>query len=407
VSIFLDVDDLESIDALETYIEASQVIMLFCSKGYFQSRNCLREVRSTMEKGKRFCLMHDPEKGGATLEAVQQECPVELRGDIFDNQEVITWRRIKDFQMVSLKMLGEATLLGSPAYCNEASLPLYLPGAITTSQWAFRPSITVYCSPNNPGCERNMNVICSMLADGLAQQKRRSWVKKRGNEVESSPGKEVSQSESSELSAPVKVMRRGSSDAAAAGAAAAMATASATVSKSSDPGLRISASRKGTLGAKSSSHMILYLSSQTFVGEEGKHLASEVRDARKAGTPIVMVHQCDPDDGGCEFAQFFVNAPQDLIQDGLFKTLALALYPAPFNTVSCCLVARALGAIDLRRVNHVGGGARSAVSAARHYRQQTMSFFALPVAEAAVQGSTSSKDLQIEPAVAPRDGAVA
>ena len=65
-------DDLESIDALESYIDASQVIMLFCSKGYFQSKNCLREVRSTMEMGKRFCLMHDPENGGATLEVVQQ-----------------------------------------------------------------------------------------------------------------------------------------------------------------------------------------------------------------------------------------------------------------------------------------------------------------------------------------------
>ena len=48
-----------------------------------------------------------------------------------------------------------------------------------------------------------------------------------------------------------------------------------------------------------------------------------------------------------QFAQFFVTTPQDLIHDGLYKALALALYPAPFNKVSCCLVARALGAIDM------------------------------------------------------------
>ena len=33
------VDDLESIDALEEYIDGSQMISLFCSKGYYLSRS--------------------------------------------------------------------------------------------------------------------------------------------------------------------------------------------------------------------------------------------------------------------------------------------------------------------------------------------------------------------------------
>ena len=40
VAIFLDVDDLVDIGALERYIEESQAISLFCSKGYFLSRSC-------------------------------------------------------------------------------------------------------------------------------------------------------------------------------------------------------------------------------------------------------------------------------------------------------------------------------------------------------------------------------
>merc|ERR1719267_91075 len=44
VSIFLDVDDLESIDALEQYVDQTAVIMIFVSKGYFKSGNCLREA---------------------------------------------------------------------------------------------------------------------------------------------------------------------------------------------------------------------------------------------------------------------------------------------------------------------------------------------------------------------------
>ena len=43
--------------------------------------------------------------------------------------------------------------------------------------------------------------------------------------------------------------------------------------------------------------------------------------------------------GGCEFAKFFETTPQDLIVDGLYKALALALYPGPFWPVSVVLVA--------------------------------------------------------------------
>ena len=62
VRVFLDVDDLQDTGALEEYIGGSQVVQFFVSKGYFKSRNCLREVRSTLEKEKRFCLIHDGDK---------------------------------------------------------------------------------------------------------------------------------------------------------------------------------------------------------------------------------------------------------------------------------------------------------------------------------------------------------
>ena len=38
-SVFLDVDDLQSIDALEEYIESSAVVTIFVSKGYFLSKS--------------------------------------------------------------------------------------------------------------------------------------------------------------------------------------------------------------------------------------------------------------------------------------------------------------------------------------------------------------------------------
>ena len=62
-----------------------QVVQFFCSKGYFKSPNCLREVQATIKKGKRITLMADPEKGGAPLEVIKnEECPTDLRRLIFD-----------------------------------------------------------------------------------------------------------------------------------------------------------------------------------------------------------------------------------------------------------------------------------------------------------------------------------
>ena len=87
--------DLESIDALEDYIDRSQVIMIFVSKGYFLSTNCLREARTAVAKAKPLALVHDPVRGGATLETIKaNECPLELQG-IFKDRKIIEWHRIK------------------------------------------------------------------------------------------------------------------------------------------------------------------------------------------------------------------------------------------------------------------------------------------------------------------------
>ena len=55
--VFLDVDDLEDISDLEGYISRSLAVLVFCSAGYFESRNCIRELRSAMVHGKP--LNHD------------------------------------------------------------------------------------------------------------------------------------------------------------------------------------------------------------------------------------------------------------------------------------------------------------------------------------------------------------
>jgi len=102
LAVFLDVDDLGDIGELEAYIEQTAVMLIFVSKGYFKSKNCLREMRYTVDAGKPLVLVHDPVRGGATLEFIKaEECPSDLHNGTFlrpgsgEERDVITWHRIK------------------------------------------------------------------------------------------------------------------------------------------------------------------------------------------------------------------------------------------------------------------------------------------------------------------------
>ena len=133
LSIFLDVDDLQDIGELESYIGQSAVVLLFLSRGYFQvrahttsrahhhvanptrnlsraqSKNCLREIRSSAEKHKPAALVHecDTDRGGEPLDVLRATCPADAAEYVgFDRREVIEWHRIFDLQLVSLKRIA-------------------------------------------------------------------------------------------------------------------------------------------------------------------------------------------------------------------------------------------------------------------------------------------------------------
>jgi hypothetical protein len=93
-----DVDDLQDIGDLEKYVENSDVILIFVSGGYFESRNCLREVIATLEQGKAYLFVHeaDPDKGGGPLDVLQRKLDPTLCGKLFDGRRATVWHRIKD-----------------------------------------------------------------------------------------------------------------------------------------------------------------------------------------------------------------------------------------------------------------------------------------------------------------------
>ena len=80
--------------------------------------------------------------------------------------------------------------------------------------------------------------------------------------------------------------------------------------------------------------MLVYLNSKTFTSEPGSKFAAELRSAKQAGTPLVLVHENDPALGGCEFAKVMEHTPSDLIQSGLYNSIANSPLPCTLSRIA-------------------------------------------------------------------------
>ena len=101
VRVFIDVEDLKSVDALEEYVKASAVVLIMLgSPRYFHSKNCLTEVTTSQRQSKPLCLVHDSDldNNGAPLDVLKASCPADLRGFLFNARSVLPWHRLYDFR---------------------------------------------------------------------------------------------------------------------------------------------------------------------------------------------------------------------------------------------------------------------------------------------------------------------
>ena len=202
LAVFLDVDDMEDISQLEGYVDRSQVILIFCSRGYFESKNCCRELTSAVIKGKRLIALLESEvkHGGMGVAEVRAELQaMEARYDTWGmpwstpkadeiaeallSQPVVEWTRIGVFQDVSMRILAERVLgitgtylegeIGASVMTLRAplrQLPHLQPqkgaarqatmraldkmGAARKSNSSKGPGLChLYCSPHNLGAE--------------------------------------------------------------------------------------------------------------------------------------------------------------------------------------------------------------------------------------------------------------
>ena len=258
-------------------------MLFFLSKKYFGSRNCLKEIEASIEQRKPLVLVQEQQedKGGGPLELLKAECRNdEMREAIFDGRTPIVWHRISHFQNLTLKLIATEMLRNGPRYQRSLSrgdapedLVLIQHGELNATKLTLPQPLVLWCSTGNPGAaEVTEELVISMASNGAAIRV-----------VDAMPD--------------VQALKENAESAV----------------------------------------MLLYLNKDTWV-EQGEVLERDVRAARKlqADLKVVLVHENDKAKGGCEFGDLFGTTPQELIDDGIYRS------GRRLSLIACCPIERAI-----------------------------------------------------------------
>ena len=228
-----------------------------------------------------------------------------------------------------------------------------MPGELEQSTFDFKRQVVVYTSQHNPGAREVVRELEELVVSSSGKSTRSVWNAQAFRVTDVTP----------------KLVRRVTRASGLKRAASGVMGALCTSSKIRSSPLVGLATHVGGLGAywepadvhatpvsaaamkeqppapgsDEATHVLVYLNSKTFTSEPGSKFAAELRLAKQAGTPLVLVHENDPALGGCEFAKVMEHTPSDLIESGLYNSIAIALHPEPHRSVSHILFLRAFG----------------------------------------------------------------
>jgi len=337
LSVFLDVDDLEEIGDLEGYIDRTSTVLIYCSKGYFTSKNCMRELVSSAAKQKPIIALIDPDasRGGMSLNEVKMqlveadelyakwafnEKPGALRGEALYTHlfahESIEWNRIGHFQDITMRLIAER-LLGA-----DAAGATYVDSEIVSKKLKPLPppaaTFHIYCSELNLGAAELMAEVADKRGFKLKVVEREA--------------REDSRRRSSHTIAVEAIAKEFSSG------------------KKRDE-LLLMTSNASRLGE--CSHMLLYLNGQTWThGVASTALGKELMVAMDLGVDVLLAHEMPGVGGqdvrfGVEFGTFFSCAdgatPPELLARGIYSSIAVPLKSGPWREASMALMGMALG----------------------------------------------------------------
>jgi len=378
---------------LEGYVRATGMMLIFLSKHYFTSRNCLREVKATIHEQLPLVTVHEQqeEKGGGPLQAMRTECREEMRPYVFDKCTPITWHRIAHYQNLTLKLIATGMLRHGPKYGV----------ALHSSSTQLAHSIATAHRHSSRNSSKQLGIQAAKAPAIQEQEQEAAAAVKvqavhRGNSTHDSthgawsslgslnPGKELSLVLPGEVNIAKLALPRPLVLWCSAGnpGAAAMAHELKDALAGGGGAIQVVERRPDARGLEAQGKsvvMLLYLNKDTWAAQPGvlEHdvratyrfahglgaglvrMASNMRELRRMGSSlnergagaasadkirIVLVHENDPAKGGCEFGTFFATTPEGLVDEGIYTDIAIALHTPPHRAVSLALVAQALGA---------------------------------------------------------------
>ena len=391
LSIFLDVDDLEDISDLQGYIERSWTVLIFCSKGYFSSRNCMIELRSSVTKGKRILPLVEPllDRGGLTQKQIHDDLVAadafyakwgfegdggprsdELMAALFSGElEPVEWNRIGAFQDVTMRLIATIALRPPSARLRAA------PSQTSRKKRNFRP-VARLRSLRKAGSSSEASMTTSdeeslaaidspaeassfegSLAEGsLAERSisrtpasRKKAKHKLWTDEELYLEGELARTVNVSLSAPTvhnHVFHCYCSPH-NPGAFELMKELNEEM-----PELDVQVTRDTTEGRPHAGCFVVYLTGQTWTGgARSAAFAEEVSAAMEAKMPLLLAHEMPGGGGqderhGVEFGTFFScddgATPTELLKAGIYNMIAVPLKGGKWREASMVMLAEGL-----------------------------------------------------------------
>jgi len=368
--VFLDVDDLQDTSELEEMIGKSDKVLVFCSRGYFQSKNCLRELRAAVSKTRPILALFEPDKAkGLTQREVRNQIlegywedngdfckvqdlytkfdfgdgptPFELVASLF-NSWPIEWNRIGCFQDVTLRHIALRVLPPNiqPTYVQHelSKPPVVMP--------AFGKAHHLFCSPHNEGA---LELVLE-LADHLDLR-----VKKDGH---------VTKGILESVGSGIVRMREATKNAAHNAADAMHVSGRRSSANNADESE--GDHKNGHLAKKKASklskfiyvstdptqigsceHMLLYLNGHTWTRPQAaSKLEEQIQRAKNLHTHILCAHEMpgitQSATHAVDFETFFVETPSRLLRQGLYDEIAVPLKGGEWRAVSLVLLGKSL-----------------------------------------------------------------
>ncbi len=329
LKIWLDVDELTGMDELEESVKASAVFVIFYSRNYFWSKNCQRELYTAIQLEKPIIVLYKGDQ--LDIERMMQSCISHCNGDgspgatvilqrIFGNDNEfgidntnapILWLDVGHFSAAALNQVYCKVLSNLPYYKENPTLlndGIMVPGEIG-SVWLKSPINILTCESNYGASD---------IADELK----------------------------------ATMLERDQSFVSVHDAATFLHRNDAKSALTEEDGTRALLTERSD--SDSSTYLLLYLNKYTFsVDDERRAELTAILESciKNPGINVVLVHEHDIANGGCEFGLFFKEAPEHLINEpyNLFKEIATTLYSEPeYRIVSLKMILCKMGAVSGR-----------------------------------------------------------